>query len=913
MTRLVLIALLLSPASLFASSFELSGTILDESGIGLPGAELTLFSESSSVVRVTHTNDSGRYAFPAMAPGEYTLEARLDGFATSRFAGLRYFADTKPIFNITLRPRSVQESMTFTGEAPLINVSHAQVGLSVEERQLDELPLGGRDYLNLVDLEGAAHELRESPPGGDIFGAPLQTLSGAGAHYTSYQLDGFANTRDQHGVVHVDVDVDAVEEFRVISGQSSAGYGESLGGIVSATTRAGEQDFHGSVFFYLRPGSWDASDPLTGAMTTLDRQEIGFTLSGPLGPLDDARTQFFTSFSYLQQDEDVVVTAPYDNDRFAGLFTLPSERFRLLAKLTHFFNPNHDLSIKAAFSNLDTIDGVGGFDIFDNRRETRNDDLAIHAALVSVFGGAVSELRVGFSSERFRADGVAPPLETVRIYPTEGNIGNPTLLDRVDEDHFVLSETLSLSAGNHRIKTGFSFLRIESDSELVRFSDGLLHFAPGENEAPILFWQSVTATGAETRLERSESHLQLFFQDDWQLTPFFTVNLGLRWQKESSVPGNNNFAPRFGFHWDATRDGRTSVRAGYGVFHSFVFSIVDSLERLYGPGGRRVLATSPGAVPSAEAFHFYLDAPVFAESARRTPYAQHVTMGVEREIAPTWTAALDVSYIRGSNLILPVDVNAPSFFDYTGGTTRSASAADATRPFGVPGSPIPPGVAPELPDGYPIGGYRDLYLLASRGSSRFWGMKLNVTKRYATDFTIQAVYHWSRSENDGDDFRITESLPLDPANRDGEWGRSAVDIPNALVVNGVWDAPLGFRLTGIARYRSGRTVDPRVDDDLDGDLKLRERASSPGRVLERNSFRARSVAGLDISIGKSWEVGEGRRIVAALDIFNLTNRLNPKQFLRSFGANAASPLPSFLEIVQASPPRQFQLSVRFAF
>ncbi|GEM_PF-4152925 len=910
MTRLVLIALLLSPVSLFASTFELSGTILDESGIGLKGAELTLFSESISLVRVTHTNDSGRYAFVAMAPGEYTLEARLDGFATSRFAGLRYFADTKPNFNITLRLRSVQESMTFTGEAPLINVSQAQIGLSVEERQLDELPLEGRDYLNLVDLEGAAHELRESPPGGDVFGAPLQTLSGAGAHYTSYQLDGFANTRDQHGVVHVDVDVGAVEEFRVISGQSSAEYGESLGGIVSATTRAGEQDFHGSVFFYLRPGSWDASDPLTGSATTLDRQEIGFTLSGPM---NSERTQFFTSFSYQGQDEDVVVTAPYDNDRFAGLFPLPSERFRVLAKITHLFNPNHNLSIKAAFSNLDTVDGVGGFDIFDNRREIRNDDLAIQGKLVSVLGRAVSELRLGFSSERFRADGVAPPLETVRIYPTEGNIGNPTLLDRVDEDHIVLSETLSLSAGNHGIKTGFSFLRIESDAELVRFSNGLLQFAPGENAAPILFWQSVTATGAETRLERSETHLQLFFQDDWQLTPFFAVNLGLRWQKESSVPGNRNFAPRLSFHWDATRDGRTSVRAGYGVFHSFVFSIVDSLEQLYGPFGRRVLASSPGGVPSADAFHFYLDAPVFAESARRTPYTQHVTMGVEREIVPTWTAALDVSYIRGSNLILPVDVNAPSFFDYTGGTTRSVSAADATRPFGVPGTPIPPGVVPELQGGYPIGGYRDLYLLASRGSSRFWGVKLNVTKRYATDFTIQAVYHWSRSENDGDDFRITESLPLDPANSDGEWGRSAVDIPHALVVSGVWDAPLGFRLTGIARVRSGRTVDPRVDNDLDGDLKLRERASSPGRVLERNSFRARSVAGLDLSIGKSWEVGEGRRIALALDVFNLTNRLNPKQFLRSFGANAADPLSSFLEIVQAGPPRQFQLSVRFAF
>ena len=390
------------------------------------------------------------------------------------------------------------------------------------------------------------------------------------------------------------------------------------------------------------------------------------------------------------------------------------------------------------------------------------------------------------------------------------------------------------------------------------------------------------------------------------------MNLGLRWQKESSVPGNRNFAPRLGFHWDATRDGRTSVRAGYGVFHSFVFSIVDSLERLYGPFGRRVLAASPGAV-SNDAFHFYLDAPVFAESARQAPYTQHVTIGVEREIAPTWTAALDVSYIQGENLVLPMDVNAPSFFDYTDGSTRSVSAADATRPFGVPGSPIPPGVVPELQGGYPIGGYRDLYLLASRGSSRFWGVKLNVTKRYATDFTIQAVYHWSRSENDGDDFRISESLPLDPANRDGEWGRSAVDIPHSLVVNGVWDAPLGFRLTGIARLRSGRTVDPRVDDDLDGDLKLRERASSHragARAQQLSRPLGRRAGSFDRQV-----VGGRRRTPHRRGprYFQSHQPSQPEAVFALFRSERRRPASELSRDRPSCPPRQFQLSVRLAF
>ncbi len=910
------LALVLSATGAFASTFELSGTVLDGSGVELARATLTLVHESTGLVRTATSNDSGRYAFPALAPGEYSLVVQLSGFATSRFAGLRYFAETKPIFNVRLNLRAVQESMTFTGEAPLINVSQSQLGLSVEARQLHELPLTRLDYLELAPVEGGVHAIEESVPGAVVYGALLITVNGANAHYTSYHLDGFSNTRDQHGVVHVDVDLGAIEEFRVISGQFSAEYGQSLNGIVSATTRSGTNDFHGSVFAYVRPGSWDASDPLTGADTALDRQELGFTFSGPIG---EENTQFFTSFSYQNQDDDVVVTAPYADGRFGGLFELPSSRHRLLMKLTHLFGSQHQLSVKAAFSERNSLESVGGFDIFDNRLETVNDDAAAYATLVSELGSATSLLRFGFTRERFRTRGQEPPLGAVEIHPTLGNIGNPMRWQRADEDHFEVSETLTFPTGNHLLKSGFNFLRIGATSELELYSDGVLFFPPPDVEGPVLLWQNFTGPDAETVLERSENHIQVFFQDDWQVTPFFTVNLGLRWEKETSVPDNNNVAPRLGFHWDATHDGRTSVRGGYGIFYSFVFSIVDSLENLYGVRGHQVVAFTDDDIddaffnPALLSPNLYIEALEWARASRQAPSSQHVTLGVEREIVPTVTAAIDVSYVRGKSLILPVDLNAPEFFDTTSGDIRSGSAADRARPFGVPGEPIAPGEVLELPDGYPFAGYRDLYLLSSRGSSRFWSVKVNVTKRYATDFLIQAVYNWSRSENDGDDFRVSESLALDPARPELEWGRSAADIPHAFVINGVWDAPLGLRLTGLFRARSGRVVDPRVDADLDGDRKLRERASSPGVILERNSFRIGSVASLDVSIAKEWEFGEGRRVAAALDMFNLTNRLNPKQYLQSYGPRAGQPLAAFLQVVQASPPRQLQLSVRFTF
>ncbi len=859
--------LALVPLLLWASTFELSGTVLDESGVALPGAVLTLVHQSTGVTRTATSGETGRYSFPSLPPGVYSLEARLRGYATPRYAGLKYFADTKPIFNITLLPRAVQESMTFTGEAPLLNVSQSQVGLSIEARQLQDLPLARREYLELAPLEASA---RESAGG--------LSINGASAYYTEYELDGFDNTRDQHGVVLADAGIDTIEEFRVVSGAFEAEHGGSLSGVVTATTQAGGNDWHGSIFAFLRPGAWDSPDPLTSENTALDRQNLGFTLGGPLVR---EKTHFFAGVEYQNQDEDVVVTAPYDRGRFRGLFGLPSDRLRTLVKVSHLFDSDHQLNIGGLFAQDSRVEGVGGYDIFENARDTEDDDFAVTGTLVSSFGRAVSELRFGFASERFRSTAGPPPLGIAVRDPLAGNIGSPTRLERVDEDHVELAETLSVPAGAHGFKTGFRFLHIGSASELESFRDGL-SFVPSVAGAPTVIWESLGTTGV---LERGESHLHAFVEDDWALSPYLTLNLGLRWEKETSVDDDDNFGPRLGFHWDATRDGRTSVRGGYGIFYSSVVSIVDALEGLYGPSGAGVFASVAGDARTQ---------PNFYDSAeRRSPRAQQWSVGVEREWAPTFSVAFDLNYIRGSDLLLPVDANAPSFFDYTTGGMRSSAAADLTRPAGAPG-------------------YRDLYLVESHGSSRFWGFKVQATRRYQTSFTLQAAYQWSRTTNDGDDYRIEESLPLDPGRPELEWGRSAWDIPHFFVASGVWDAPLGLRFSAIVRARSGRPLDPRVGADLDGDFKLRERGFASGGILERNSFRAGSVASIDIQAGKTWELSEARRLVLALDVFNLTNRLNPLQVLETYGGSA-TPLPAFQEVVLAASPRQFQLSVRFLF
>lgn len=933
MKALFAFCVLFTPPVAFAQSatFDLSGVVLDETGSPLPGARLLLRNDETGTARTLTSAGSGRYVFAAMAPGLYSLRAEMAGFASAEFAGLRYFAGTKPTLNVVLKPAATQESTTITGEAPLTNTSFAQLGLSVEERQIVELPLEGRDYLDLVLLESGVTNVTQEIFGSTPPGSTSQNVNGAYARYTTYLLDGFDNTRDTHGIQKVDLGLDSVEELRVITNQFSAEYGHSMSGIVSAVSRSGANELHGTGFVFVRPGAWDAQAPLsslnstTGADASLSRQDVGLSISGPI---QRDRTRFFSSFEYRNQDEQAVVTAPYENGRFQGAYPLGANRSRFLAKLNSDLRTHHHLELKAVVNDERIEDGVGGLQINENRSDTTNDDRAFYATLSSFFGTKlVSELRFGYTGETYESVAGPPPFGFVLDYPLQGTLGNVNRLESVKENAWQLSETLTMTRGTHGLKAGATIAHIATEARERAFLDGVYTYSPlagydprSPTSFPILFQQGFFQPGAPVTLERDESHVQLFLQDDWQIRPHLTLSLGARWERETSVPDTNNFAPRVGFDWDATRDGRTSVRGGYGVFESYVFSAIDVSELSRGPGGLAVFSSTPADPgyfdnprPAPLPPDVTLSAPDFSPGKRRSPYAQHFTLGVERQISPSVAVAVDVTYILGQNLILPFNVNAPAAFNYSSGLIRSSAEADRTRPFGSPGRPIAPGETSLVTEGFPFGGYRDLYLLDSRGTSHYRALKLSVTRRYADRFMLQGAYTYSRTENDGDDFRPENSLPLNPGSYDLEWARSATDVPHALVVNGIWDGPYGVRLAGLLRARSGRTIDPRVGSDLDGDRNLRERPFSAGRILDRNSFRTGAFATLDLALSRTFHFGAKGSVEGRFEVFNLTNHLNPANVISAYGRDAASPLPEFLDVVTAERPRQFQLSLRFRF
>jgi outer membrane receptor protein involved in Fe transport len=916
------------------STFDLSGTVKDDQGGVLPGVTVTARNEQTGATRTVVTDAVGLYYLAALPPqGSWTLAIELTGFTTHRREGLRFAANTKPIINVTLSVGTVAETVTVVGETALLDTGQAMKALSITQEQIQELPLIGRDFLDLALMGSGVSDVAT----GAVAGSQSQTISGVFSRYTSYQLDGFNNTRDQHGVQKADVSLDAIAEFSVLSNQFSAEYGQSMSGIVSVITKSGTNELHGSGFLFVRPGSWDSRDRLTDLRAPYDRQDTGFTFGGPLRR---NRTHFFSSFEYRNEDEQAVVTATIDNGKYRGTFPIGSNRTRFLTKVNHRINDNNSLEGSFIIGDETGKSGIGGQTVADQPTVAINDDITFQSTYTMLMSNrAVNEVKFAYSNEDYSS--IRQPTTLTQggvglTYPGQGTF--PGYSAQTAPDRMIqIADKLTLNVKRHVVKLGASAHSATPGGLIHSNLDGTYTFSPGapfpfdrNNPAsfPVSYAQGFFGANGGGELELDEWHFAVFAQDDWKPRENLTLNLGVRYQYETSVPDKNNIAPRIGFAWDPSTNGRMVLRGGFGIFHSDVFSTVDAFESYQNAEGFRSVTFVPGdalfptfpnklpgptlppgviGAPGA----VYMEAAQFAPDLRTHPSSHNYTLGFERQFWGAYSASADFSYNRGRDVIVPTDVNAPPFLDYTTGARRTAQQGDALRPFGVPGRPIPAGALSYLPNGYPFSGYRNLWLLESSGWFDYKALRFELNRRYVNGFSLQAQYTWSRLTNNGDDFRDGNSLPLDPANRALEEGLGSTDIPHQFSVNGIVRLPWEFQLAGIVRARSGSTVDPRIGQDINGDRNTRERPVIDGRIAERNSFRRPANMTADMSLVRRLRLA-GVALEGRFEVFNLTNRFNVNGINNVWGLEA-TPLPTFMQPTSASAPRRYQVSGRISF
>jgi hypothetical protein len=915
---------LATPAFAQVSTFDLSGTVLDPSSAVLPGATISLKNTKTGLVRTEVTDERGRYHFIALpVVGEYSLKAELSGFAVDERAGLVFQANTKPVIDVTLKLATVAEATTVKGVAPILETRKAELSLTVDQQKIETMPLNGRNYLDLANFANGVHGAATR---GDL------SINGQLGRNIDYVVDGVSNKVIEWGdASKTGLSLDVVQEFQVITSQFSAEFGHSLGGIVSAVTKSGTNDFHGTTYVYDRPGRFDAKNGLTGTRTPFNQQQFGGVLSGPIVR---NRTHFIGSYEGTNQDSQLVVTSVLN----PGAFPATRNRTQGFSKATHRLTDRHNAQLRFNLDHNESVGGFGGLVLPDGGTKSKRASWELQGTTTSVLSSRmVNEARFQYSQFVNESTNLAPgPRVIYTGFGTFGaNNGSP---QDIRENRIQFNDKLSRDFGAHRTFVGIDMSRIAKTGVFNADSVGVYTFPAGtpypfnaQNPAtyPSQFVQGFTDPRRAISLhrdfapfdfagiDRAYTNVDLFGQDDWEVRRGFTVNLGMRYEKQTSSPDNNNIMPRTGFAWDLNKDGRTVVRGGYGRFYDQLFDNIPNTEDLFGiqgnfsitltPGGNpgvfpifpAVLSSLPAGFGAALGRTVTLDLGALDPAARKTPFSDQLTVGVARELRSDLALTVDYTYLRGRDLFRTVDLNGPGAFDPTTGATRTIAQADSTRPYGSP-SRVPG------PFGITEGGFKQIRAVVSEGNGWYHGLKLNLTKRFAQRHFYQASYTFSRAENEQDDFG-SAAQGADPF--DFRRARASNDVPHILVMNGTYVLPHAVSLSAIATIKSGLPVDPQAGTDLNGDGFTTDR---PG-TLARNSFRLPAFKTVDVSAAKTFAFLGPHQFEVRMDVFNLLNAINTTAVNTVYGRIVGSPSATFMQATGVANPRQLQFAARYRF
>ncbi|MDA2935126.1 carboxypeptidase regulatory-like domain-containing protein, partial [Acidobacteria bacterium AH-259-D05] len=289
----------------------ISGTVADETGGVLPGVEVTARNTETGLTRTAISDDEGRYRLAQLAPGTYELVAELTGFQTALVQGISLSMAQEAVIAVTLRVGEITEQVIVSAEVSLVETTSANVGALVDTQTIQDLPLNGRDFIQLAALqEGVVIPTSANASRTGDTGVKM-TISGTRPNQTAILLDGtdiknyYGNTPG--GIAGALLGVDTVREFRVITNAYSAEYGRFTGGVISAVTKSGTNEIHGTVFEFHRNSALDArnffdrdsKNPLERTdPPNFIRNQFGFTVGGPI---QEDQTFFFGSYEGLRQ------------------------------------------------------------------------------------------------------------------------------------------------------------------------------------------------------------------------------------------------------------------------------------------------------------------------------------------------------------------------------------------------------------------------------------------------------------------------------------------------------------------------------------------------------------------------------------------------------------------------------------
>ena len=966
----------LSPLAGQFANADLAGTVHGPDGAALPAVHVEVTNEASGLVRSTETAANGSYALHGLKPGTYTVAFSLDGFRTLERTGAELRVGQETRLDAALELGEVEEAITVAGEAPLVESSSKEIGGTLTSVEFQELPTQNRSFALFAALLPGV----QPAPSTESTSSDTLFVNGQDDNNNSFSVDGADNDDDVIGAragAQVRTPIEAIQEFQVLTTQFDAEFGRSLGGVLNAVTKSGGNQFRGSAFGYFQKSAWNEKDFFArrDGLPKPDSKfdSLGFTLGGPI--LRN-KLHFFASYED-DSDQAGIVRSFVSRPELNFTTTEDNKIENVLGKVDYQITQGQLLSARWLREQSPQFNQIiGSTTTLEASREEADIDSNWVATLDSVFGSRVfNSGRISFTKEdvAFANPGFNGNGQDFAAQRNQSpSLSRPTVLEgastvaqaRVNTSKQA-DDTVSVFVpdwhGQHEWRAGFQYARRHEDFTDFGFLNGQFGFDTDRPFDPNDIATYPTAFllrvgGGLTAKIPDNTTVGAFVQDDWQVSPRLTLNLGLRWDHESVTHDSTDYAPRFGFVWDPTGKGRSVVRGGFGRFYdrfemgSFSAFFLDAvtitsgfLDRLPTAGADPQLffdIAQANGITTLEGLRDFLAAmlesgagpvlntnPTVDNPDRRQPYADTASLGFEHDLGHGVAVGVDLVHTENHDTLLAVDLN--PFSSSEGGRPNLSVVGGQTVPLG------------------------SITTWVNAGESRYNAIQLSASKRFGHRLGGRVSYTYADSSGDygdagagtatayfqtrtatGYDFDSGTILggPLDlglgdPRN-DGQpvnWARrhNFVVSGRYLVPKTSWRDNGGLLFAWVYRVMSGDRFTVLTNERLDNGNRAPAQAGDYGATIPSDIARDHvhfdgrlfgaeqpSFQRLDLSMRYRVPVGGGRSFAVLADVFNATNRAN---FESSGGTILGT--AGFLTPNGTFDPgaRQYQLGVRFDF
>jgi hypothetical protein len=831
-----------------------SGTVVDPTGGVVPGVKIVINNTATGSVANAVTNGVGIFDAANLQPGIYDLTVYATGFATLVRNHITLTVGQELVLNLTLQVGDTSQQIEVTTEAPTVDLANATIGGLVSGATVEELPLNGRSWSDLAILTPGVHTVGNQPNISSTdrtkrgMGLEL-SIAGGRPQQNNYLMDGVnINNYTNAGpgsLLGGNLGTDAVGEFSVLTTNYSAEYGRTSGGVISAITKSGTNQFHGTAYEFLRNKSLDAAnfiDDISGSpKPPFERNQYGGSLGGRI---QKDKTFFFVDYEGVKQSlgSTLTATVPTPADVAAAEAALPL----LTPAVTTGPDPNALLYLKTFWPASPTgvftfagkqitgenfvigkvdhtfsvKDRVFGTYLFDNSHQTEPDEMnnkliqnnskrqTVAIEWTHIFNPQwLNSFRLGFNRDNTASpDGATPTnpaagdlslgfdpgfsVGSLEVDPYTVFSGGTVVASPFEFiwNSYQIYENLYVTKGIHSLKIGGNVERIQQKFFGLDSPGGGWVF---DNLTDFLANRASSfgsdALGTESPRYERMTIAGAYIQDDIHFRPNLTFNVGLRYEfgevpyeidgKLANLrtlvstpntppapflgspyfrnPTKNDWEPRIGLAWDPFKNGKTSIRAGFGMFDVLPMPAqmgagldssspfaeklnIDSPSALVGLFPNRAASAN---VPST-AGYFLMD------FNPKRPLVMQWNLNIERQLTPNTTITIGYVGSRGehlwiqstTNIILPM----PGTLQWPcpGGFTPALTAQGATINFCPDSSFASEDVANNSrPD--PNTGRMSFAQWA--GWYSYHALQVQIKKAMGHGFQIQGNYTWAKN------------------------------------------------------------------------------------------------------------------------------------------------------------------------